>query len=101
MNTLKEQLQALYESHGGLFSEEAIGSGDYLLVHFEPCEQGIHLRADFERPTHFSGEVVETPTGFIIPFEPEYFDTIDHYLQAASEEISEGYLLPNNLFEEA
>ena len=97
MNTLNQQLQDTVARHGGLFAEHAIGHGDYLLVHFDACEQGLVISADFECETYFSGEVIETPTGFIVPFDPEYHNDIEHYLLDASEEITEGYLCPHNL----
>ena len=61
---------------------------------------GIEIQAYFSEPTHFSGEVIELDNGnFVVPFEPEYFDNIDAYFEKCSDEITEGYLLPNNLYD--
>lgn len=74
---------------------------DYLLVHcdYNQIHDGLEIIADFEKPCHFSGDVIILNNGnFVIPFEHEYFDNIDHYLQKASDEIAEGYLIPNNIY---
>ena len=102
MNSLKNQLQDVMRGKCA-FAEYCIDASEneYLLVHCDYNEQhdGIEIQADFEKPTHFSDDVIILDNGnFVLPFEPEYFDHIDHYLQECSQEISEGYLLPNNLY---
>ena len=102
MNTLKNQLSEAMHNKCA-FAEYLINANDneYLLVHciYNELHKGIEIQADFCLPTYFSGEVVELDHGgFVVPFDPEYFDNIDHYLQQCSDEIMEGYLLPNDLF---
>ena len=98
MNTLKEQLQTAVINHSGLFAEYEMPCDEYLLVHFQVDDEGLYITGDFSLPRYFSGEVIEKPCGFIVPFDPEYFENLDHYLQFASDEITEGYLYPNGLY---
>lgn len=101
MKSLKEQLIDAMRNKCA-FAEYLIDAenNDYLLVHcdYNELHDGLHIIADFEKPTHFSGSVIELDNGFVVPFEHEYFEHIDHYLQQASDEITEGYLLPNGLY---
>ena len=82
MITLKDQF---YKAVAGkcAFAEYLINEKEceYLLVHCDYNEEhdGIEIQAYFSEPTHFSGEVIELDNGnFVVPFEPEYFDNIDH-----------------------
>lgn len=98
---LQNQLEKLVISHGGLFAEYEIEHEDeFLLVHFGHNDQYKGLFVSFDLSlgqTFFSGEVIELETGIVITFD-DYFDDLDHYLQQASTEIIEGYLIPNNLY---
>lgn len=99
MITLKNQLAEAMKNKCA-FAEYLIKDNDYLLVHcdYNELHNGIEIIADFEKTTYFSGEVVELDHGgFVLPFDPDYFDNIDHYLEQCSDEILEGYLLPNDL----
>lgn len=102
MISLKDQLTQVMRNKCA-FGEYCINveNRDYLLVHCDYNEKhnGLEIIADFEKPTYFSGDVIELDNGnFVVPFEPDYFDNIDHYLEQASLEIIEGYLIPNNLY---
>ena len=91
MNDLKAQLESVINKCGGFFGEYELNDGEYLLVHISAYKDGLHIAADFDE-TYFSCDVIKTPTGFYMPFD-EYFDDLDHYLQAAGDEI-EDYLNP-------
>ncbi len=102
MVSLKEQF---YKAISGkcAFGEYLINEeeNEYLLVHcdYNKEYEGIELQADFCLPKYFSGDVIELKNGnIVIPFELEHFDTIDHYLQLCCDEITEGYLIPNNIY---
>tara|TARA_R100001132_G_C3201197_1_gene48503 strand:- start:163 stop:483 length:321 start_codon:yes stop_codon:yes gene_type:complete len=102
MKSLKDQfIEAISKTNA--FGEYLINAkdNDYLLVHcvYNELHNGIEIRADFCLPTYFSGDVVELEHGgFVVPFDPDYFDNIDHYFETCSGEIIEGYLIPNDLF---
>lgn len=102
MKTLKEQLLEAMQRKCA-FGEYLINAeeNDYLLVYcdYNVEHDGLELQACFDLPTYFSGEVIELENGnIVIPFEPEYFDDIQHYLEQAQQEIVEGYLIPNNIY---
>jgi len=113
LDNLKNELIDLVNEYGGLFAEYEIIEDDYLLVHFDlatdhQCKKygigsGIFVSFDTNSlPLHFSGEVVtiddpDLINGFIVPFDPEYFESLYYYLELIAQEISEGYILPNNL----
>lgn len=102
MNTLKAQLIKAIEKSGGIFAEYRISNDDdYLLVTFNYDEKinGLFISGDFCLDCRFSCDVTIYETGFTIPFDADYFDDIDYYLQCASDEIVEGYLSVNDLFQ--
>ncbi|BAV81017.1 hypothetical protein [Vibrio phage RYC] len=57
---------------------------------------GVYFSGDFELETWFSGSVKKYDGIHYLPLD-EHFDNLDYYLQTISEEITEGYLLPNGL----
>ena len=106
MINLKEQLKEAQMKSSGIFSEIKISNdNNYLLVEFEYNEKhnGLEFSADFELETHFSGDVIQlnkdNNNRYVIPFDPDYFDDIYHYFEQLNNEINEGYLLPNNLYD--
>ena len=101
LDNLKNELQVCLGRCSGIFGEyklNTLDGNDYLLVHIEECKEGIHIKADFEEATHFSGDVIRTPLGFIVPFDVDFEPSLNDMLELASDEITEGYLLPNNLY---
>lgn len=70
---------------------------DYLVVYIRPFKKGIFVSGNFEKPTFFSGDVQVYDTGFYLRYDP-YFEDLHHYLEQISDEILEGYLLPNDLY---
>lgn len=98
MKSLKEQLIDAMRGKCA-FGEYLIDAenNDYLLVHCDYNEKydGLHITADFEKPTHFSGSVIELDNGFVVPFESDYFDNLDHaeqclfYLEQIKQQIKD------------
>ena len=77
--------------------ELEIVNDEYLLVDLSIDEKGIYFEFDDEKPTCFDGEIVKIQDGvYLMPFE-EYEQSLDYYLQGISDNLTEGYLIPNNL----
>lgn len=99
--TLFNQWQAMLESGRIPVLEYELLNGDYLLVHID-----LHLakgkggfRFSFDSndlPMWFSGNVKKLGYKFVLPFD-KYCDDLDTYLQQVDQEITEGFLIPNNL----
>jgi hypothetical protein len=107
LENLRSELYDLECKFSGIFAEYQISEDDRILVDFEGCDQGIKFTFDFnELNTYFSDDVIKTGgdgihiDGFILPFDPEYLEDLQYYLEQASKEISEGFLLPNDLYYE-
>jgi hypothetical protein len=86
--------------------EFEMSNGDYLVVNIQISDkqskdQGFLFSFDTDnKPVFFDGEIVEFENNnnlFLLPFD-DYFDNLDYYFQMISDNITEGYLLPNNLF---
>ena len=76
-------------------------SGDYLLVsidlHLSKGKGGFIFSFDSNNlPVWFSGNVKKLGYKFVLPFD-KYFDNLDTYLEQIDQEITEGFLIPNNL----
>ena len=93
----KLELERAISRCGGIFAEYTLPDDEYLTVEISIVELGICVSGDFEQPRYFSGEVINTPLGFVLPFDSDF--TIDAHLEQVSNEITEGYLLPNDLYE--
>ena len=76
-------------------------NGDYLLVqielHLAKGKGGFRFSFDSDNlPVWFSGDVKKLGYKFVLPFD-KYFDNLDTYLEQIDQEITEGFLIPNNL----
>jgi hypothetical protein len=81
-----------------MFELEVIND-EYLLVNLSIDEKGIYFEFDAEKPTWFDGGIVRVQDGvYLMPFEnDDYPQSLDYYLQGISDNLTEGYLIPNNL----
>ena len=72
---------------------------EYLLVNISLHGKGVAFSFDTDgKQVWFDGDIIELATGsYVMPYD-ECFEHLDTYLQAISENISEGYLMPNDLF---
>ena len=97
---LVNEFQNVVYKFGGLFGEYLISNdNDYLLCHFSVSKKGLQISGNFCEELFFGGDVInENCNGFLIPFDPLWLQSIDSYLELASDEIQGGYLLPNNLY---
>tara|TARA_R110000765_G_scaffold418483_1_gene521979 strand:+ start:685 stop:1029 length:345 start_codon:yes stop_codon:yes gene_type:complete len=110
MTTLENKLKHFEEinaekeaflSRGGIFVfEYAMIDDEYLLVELQVTEKGIEFSACFDEETSFDGEIVTIHSNrYLLPFDFEYDNGgLDGYLQMIDSNITEGYLLPNNLY---
>lgn len=79
---------------------------EYLIVEIELnySSNGIDtngLRFSFDQgegETYFDGDIEKTGNGVYVVLFDECFDHLDHYLQVIDENMTEGFLIPNNLF---
>lgn len=73
------------------------GSVEWFAVDIEVTEKGIEFSFDQAGyPTAFDGDIIGSDNFYVLPFD-EYFSDLDSYLQCISENITEGYLLSNNI----
>lgn len=98
--TLFNQWQTMLESGRMPVLEYELLSGDYLLVsidlHLSKGKGGFILSFDSDNlPTWFCS-VKKLGYKFVLPFD-RYFDNLDTYLQQIDQEITDGFLVPNNL----
>ncbi len=105
MDTLKQQLLDTLQ-RCEFFAEYELSNDEFLVVNYGYDEKnhGVYFELNInldDYTTHFSGEVLELENRiFSLPFEFEYFENLDHYLEQISQEINEGFLIPNNLFKD-
>lgn len=75
------------------------GEEDYLLVNLTCGEAGIYFSFDDSYPTWFDGEIRLAGAQYLLPYD-EYVDSLDSMLEMIMDNLTEGYLIPNNLLRE-
>jgi hypothetical protein len=78
--------------------EFQISENDWLIVDIEYTDKGLEFSFDSNnKPVCFDGEIVViNDNRYLLPFD-EYFG-LDAHLEMISNNITEGYLLPNDLY---
>ena len=78
---------------------EKDGELDYFIFNIETNKDGIVFNIpDTDLKTYFSGNIKKlSNSSFMMPFD-DYFDDLDYYLQEIYQEITEGYLFPNDFY---
>ena len=102
---IKEQFDDMLQRGRMPLFEYQIAQDDWLIVDIEYNDNGIIFSFDdrcVDKPVFFfSGNVKQLhPDNFgcyLMPFD-DCFNDLDSYIQAIDEEMTEGFLLPNNLF---
>ena len=98
MKTLFDQWQAMLERNIIPVLEYQIAENDWVVVNISIEPDGFYFNFDENSlPTHFSGDIYKKGDSYLLKFD-ECFDDLDYYLQMISEEIADGYLLPNDLY---
>lgn len=77
--------------------EVELNNGDYLLVNIEVNKQGFNFTFDSDnKPTYFSSDIIAYhENSYLLPFDE--WENLDGHLEMINNEITDGYLLPNNL----
>lgn len=99
METIKDQYNAMLDRGIIAVFEFSIVSDEYLLVELDISDQGILFSFDSDnKRVAFDGEIVTIDDNhYCLPFD-KYNESLDSYLEVIHENITEGYLIPNNLY---
>lgn len=98
MNTIKNEWQAMLNRGIIPCIEYQTSSNDWLLVNIELSDNGLEFSFDSDnKPVSFDGEIVTLNDNcYLLPIDPDF--SLDHHLETISNNMVEGYLLPNDLF---
>ena len=99
MQTIKTQFSEMLTRGIMPVFELEIVNDDYLLISLSINDKGVVFSFDtMELPVSFDGEIeILSDIVFMLPFD-NCFDHLDHYLEMISDNINEGFILPNNLY---
>lgn len=99
-NSIRTEWEQLISSGRIPVMEYQISENDYLTVDVSLSEDNREIEFSFDsdnKKTWFSGDVIViNDNRYKITVDPDM--SLDHHLQAISEEMTEGYLLPNGLY---
>ena len=100
-NSVRHQLEKMISSGVMPLFEIELGNDDYLIVDLQLTADNSALQFSFDHDaekTFFSGNVIKADNGYQVLID-EYTDSLHVYLDQVYQEVTEGYLLPNNLFD--
>lgn len=99
MNAIKQQFDAMLKRGVMPYMEYQTSADDWVLVTLSYDDKGVTFSFDSDnKPVSFDGEIVEyNDCFFCLPYD-EYSDDLDYYLQMIDQNITEGFLLPNDLY---
>lgn len=99
MQTLIDQFDTMLNSGTMPVMEFELNNGEYLTVDIS-IDADLGVCFEFDRhdcSTYFSEGIETLGDGiFALPFDP-FFTDLDYYLQEISQEITEGFLIPNDV----
>ena len=73
------------------------GEQDYMLFEISAHPDGFVFSVDPDYKTWFSGNIIQlSEINYLIPFDENNQD-LDYYFEQINLEITEGYLIPNNI----
>jgi hypothetical protein len=103
MDGLESQFNEMLASGTIPVIEFEMNNKEYLTVDLgvinEPYNRGITFEFDAnDLPVHFDGDVRSLGGGVYLIPNDEYFEGLNHYLELAYVNVTEGYLIPNGLY---
>ena len=99
-NSIRQQWEKLISSDRMPLFEIDLGNDDYLIVDLQLTADNKAIQFSFDHDagkTFFSGNVIKADNGYQVLID-EYTDSLSVYLDQVYQEVTEGYLLPNDLF---
>jgi hypothetical protein len=98
MNIIKKQWNEMLNRGTMPLFEVELKDDQYLLVDLALTDEGVEFSFDSEDlPVSFDGDIETIHSNrYLLPFD-EYVESLDSYLELISDNLSEGYLLPNDL----
>ena len=98
MKILQDQWSAMLERQIIPVLEYKLPQDEWLTVDIDMTAKGLFFTFDEDnKPVHFSGEVTKKGDSYFLKFDP-CFEDLDSYLQQIDQAITEGYILPNELY---
>ena len=99
---VKSQFDKMVESGTIPVLEYKLKNGEHLVVDLSLNDKGICFSFDSNSlPVYFANTIeVIGENHYLLPLD-EYFEHLDYYLQQIDLNISEGFILPNDLYEPA
>lgn len=100
MQSILEQFEQMLQRGRIPLFEYELNNGEFLLVHIDCTETKIKFSFDDSfGSVYFDGDMQGNNGYYSYQFDNDY-DTLDRLLELISENIMEGYILPNNLYME-
>lgn len=98
MNTIKKQFKEMLSNNIMPLFEFELINNDYLIVNLDINDKGVLFSFDSDnKRVAFDGEIeVINENNYLLPFD-EYFEQLDYYLEMINNNITEGFLIVNNL----
>jgi hypothetical protein len=98
MNIIKKQWNEMLNRGTMPLFEVELKDDQYLLVDLALTDEGVEFSFDSEDlPVSFDGDIETIHSNrYLLPFD-EYVESLDSYLELISDNLSEGYLFPNDL----
>ena len=98
-NSVRHQWEKMISSGTMPLFEIDLGNSDYLIVDLQLTDDNKAIQFSFDHDvdkTFFSGNVIKADNGYQVLID-EYTDFLSVYLDQVYQEVTEGYLLPNNM----
>ena len=105
MKDIKDQFDAMLQRGTMPMFGIDLGNDEYFIVDLgihtdDRCaaNSGVTFEFDDSKPTYFDGAIKNKGGGvYILPYD-KYVDDLHTYLETIMGNITEGYLIPNNLY---